>query len=208
MINIPVKRLKKNAVMPIKAHEPDAGFDLTCTSVKDTNKYIQYGTGIAMHIPIGYVGLIFPRSSVTKKDLMLKNSIGVIDSGYLGEISFRFWKTEPTKKTYSIDVEALTEGGIENVLKDFRGNMYINEDELPRNIKVHTRDYETYEVGDRIGQMIIFKLPEVMFEEVNELLESDRGTGGYGSTDKPKIPMPPIARILKEGETPKPPIKN
>ena len=65
---IQVKKLHEDAIIPKRAHKPDAGFDMTCISVNDTDKFIEYGTGIAMHIPEGYVGLIFPRSSVTKKD--------------------------------------------------------------------------------------------------------------------------------------------
>ena len=49
-----------------------------------------YGTGLAFEIPLGFVGYIFPRSSNAKKDLILSNSVGVIDSGYRGEVMFKF----------------------------------------------------------------------------------------------------------------------
>ena len=52
--------------------------------------YAEYGTGIALEIPKGYVGLLFPRSSITNTKHMLKNSVGVIDSGYRGEVKLRF----------------------------------------------------------------------------------------------------------------------
>lgn len=90
MLNINIKKLTENAVLPTKAHPSDAGFDMTATSIKSTEEYIEYGTGIAMRIPDGHVGLLFPRSSNSKKDLLLCNSVGVIDCHYTGEIKFRF----------------------------------------------------------------------------------------------------------------------
>lgn len=96
MIELKVKKLNEEAVIPKYAKEGDACFDLTAISVRRTNIFIEFGTGLAMEIPEGYVGLIFPRSSITKKDIMLKNSVGVIDSGYRGEIKFRFIKSKHT----------------------------------------------------------------------------------------------------------------
>lgn len=151
MVRIKFQKLNPEAVEPTKAHHNDAGFDMVATSRKKTGKYVQYGTGIAMEIPDGYVGLIYPRSSVTKKDLMLKNSVGVIDAGYRGEISFRFMVVD--------------------------GEQYLNAD------GVYYKNFDNYEVGDRIGQIIIQKIPDVVLLEVDELEDSERGTGGYGSTD-------------------------
>ena len=79
-MKIKFKKLNDNAILPSYAIEGDAGLDLTAISVDDSNNYyIQYQTGLSVEIPVGYVGLIFPRSSVTKTDLMLGNSVGVID---------------------------------------------------------------------------------------------------------------------------------
>lgn len=73
------------------AKKGDAGIDLTATSI-DSDSYgnIVYGTNRSFEIPEGYVGLIFPRSSNSKKDLSLTNSVGVIDSGYRGEVFFKY----------------------------------------------------------------------------------------------------------------------
>ena len=79
-MEIKFKKLVPEAKTPFKAIDVDAGFDLYATSIVETPEYIQYNTGIAVEIPEGYVGLVFPRSSVTKYDLMLKNSVGVIDA--------------------------------------------------------------------------------------------------------------------------------
>ena len=193
---IQVKKLHEDAIIPKRAHKPDAGFDMTCISVNDTDKFIEYGTGIAMHIPIGYVGLIFPRSSVTKKDLMLKNSIGVIDSGFLGEIRFRFWKLNHNSQIFKIDIDSVPDNL--NVA-EFIEN-YNQKGVGIKNIPEMNRVYEQYEVGDRIGQIIFFKLPDVLFEEVDNFEETERGTGGYGSTDKVVIPEVDINKLKKANE--------
>lgn len=85
-----VKRLVKEAVLPSYAKSGDAGMDLTSTSVKREHRYIEYGTGLCIELPKGHVGLLFPRSSVTNKDLVLKNSVGILDEGYRGEVKLRF----------------------------------------------------------------------------------------------------------------------
>lgn len=92
-MKVKFKKVHPDAVTPSYAKEGDAGLDLTAVSVNTTSDYVEYKTGIAMEIPKGYVGLLFPRSSVTKKSLIVKNSVGVIDSGYRGEISVRFHDT-------------------------------------------------------------------------------------------------------------------
>lgn len=86
-----IKKLAENAVLPMRAHTSDAGFDLTCTRITTTinecgQLMLVYHTDIAMEIPEGYVGLLFPRSSIYKKSLRQTNSVGVIDSSYRGEV--------------------------------------------------------------------------------------------------------------------------
>ena len=62
-VKVRFKKLNPNAVMPVKAHPTDAGFDLVAVSCwRESGNYV-YGTGLAVEIPEGYVGLIFPRSS-------------------------------------------------------------------------------------------------------------------------------------------------
>lgn len=92
MLEIKFKKLVETAKMPTKAHPTDAGADLTAVS-REWNKELGcwvYGTGIATEIPEGYVGLVFPRSSIRKYCLSLTNCVGVIDSGYRGEIMCTF----------------------------------------------------------------------------------------------------------------------
>lgn len=74
------KKLHSDAVTPSYAKNGDAGLDLTATHMTFDENFIEYGTSIAIEIPEGYVGLVFPRSSVSKKEnFYLKNSVGVID---------------------------------------------------------------------------------------------------------------------------------
>lgn len=91
-ISLNVKRLHSEATLPAYANPGDAGLDLTAVSVRydEEGMFFEYGTGIAVEIPEGYVGLLFPRSSISKCDLRLANSVGVIDSGYRGEVKLRF----------------------------------------------------------------------------------------------------------------------
>lgn len=88
------KKLSPFAIPPKYSKDGDAGMDLTITSIiSETTTDVTYGFGIAMEIPRGFVGLVFPRSSVRKYDLSLTNCVGVIDSGYRGELQATFKKT-------------------------------------------------------------------------------------------------------------------
>lgn len=85
------KKLVPEAVKPKFGKPGDAGADLVATSVDLSRKgQVVYGTGLAVEIPEGMVGLVFPRSSVRNYDLVLSNGVGVIDSGYRGEIMATF----------------------------------------------------------------------------------------------------------------------
>lgn len=93
-MQVKFKKLSHLATIPKYAKEGDAGLDLTATSIPtNTTFQVTYGTGLAVEIPYGYVGLLFPRSSIRKYELTLSNSVGVIDSGYRGEIQATFNKT-------------------------------------------------------------------------------------------------------------------
>lgn len=165
-----IKKLTPEAVIPLYAKEGDAGMDLVATSVDYSNEYyIEYGTGLAIEIPKGYVGLIFPRSSNSRKDLQLCNSVGVIDSGYRGEVKLRYRRIiNPTPKRNFIvtDVEF--------------------QEELNNNVPVPRikADFACYDIGDKVGQIIIIPIPFISFNEVQELSETVRGEGGFGSTGK------------------------
>lgn len=87
-IEVTFKKLVPEATIPIRAYDTDAGFDIKITSIKHERSkgLFTAGTGLAINIPKGFVGLLFPRSSICKTRLILSNAVGVIDSGYIGEI--------------------------------------------------------------------------------------------------------------------------
>ena len=149
-MEVKFKKLSDKAVLPYKAHSTDAGLDLTCVNItSEVNECGQfvlvYHTGIAAEIPVGHVGLLFQRSSVYKKSLTLTNAVGVIDSGYRGEILLKFKNT--------------------------------SGDSIPA----------VYNIGDRIAQLVIIPYPEIEPVFVEDLSESERGEGGYGSSDNKDI---------------------
>lgn len=166
-MKVKIKKLHQDGVIPSYAKPGDAGMDLTAVSkIYDRDGNVSYGTGLAFEIPEGYVGLLFPRSSNSKKDLALCNSIGVIDSGYRGEVFFKF---KPTPFYTADDDHA-------------HDTDYFGEIVLPQNKDEHYDGISEYNIGDRVGQIIIMPYPQIEFEEVNELSSSDRGEGGFGST--------------------------
>ena len=161
-LKVKIKKLNENAVIPSYAKDGDAGIDLVATSkYYDDDGNIVYGTGLAFEIPKGYVGLIFPRSSNAKQQLLLSNSVGVIDSGYRGEVILKF---KSSASSFSL----------KTLIK-----LIFNSD---AKITVINNFTISYYVGERIGQMIILPYPQIEFEESEELSETERGNGGYGST--------------------------
>jgi dUTP pyrophosphatase len=147
-MKVKIKKLNSTAVIPSYAKEGDAGLDLTAVSMDITKDYVEYGTGLAIEIPEGYVGLIFPRSSVSKKDLILANSVGVIDSGYRGEVKIRF--------------KQVTNYCVSNFKYNFL----------------------KYDINEKVAQLIILPVPYITFVEAEELSDTSRGEGGFGSTGK------------------------
>ncbi len=95
MLNLKVKKLHPDARLPAYGRPGDAGLDLTAISMhmEGENGMLVYRTGLAIEIPAGHVGLLFPRSSVSKYDLNLANSVGVIDENYRGEVVVKFRRT-------------------------------------------------------------------------------------------------------------------
>ena len=140
-MQIRFKKCHPDAVIPKRATNGAAGFDLTAVSQtwKDGGK-VHYDTGIAVEIPAGYAGLVFQRSSVYKTGLSLSCCVGVIDSDFRSSISMIF--------------------------------------------NVGYGSCSPYQVGDRIGQIVFVPISAVELVESDELSETERGAGGYGSTGK------------------------
>ena len=146
-LEVKVKKLHERAELPSYAKPGDAGCDVKCVSFEYDEEHDTwvYHTGLAFEIPKGYFMFGVPRSSNTKTDVYLPNSPGTIDSGYRGEVIFKY-------KNRDYDE--------------------LNVNKAP------------YEVGDRIGQLIILPYPIINYVESDELAESERGDGGFGSTGK------------------------
>ena len=90
-MKIRVRKTHPEAVVPRYAHFGDAAVDLVAIRQwEDKKGNLCYGSGLAVEIPQDHVGLLFPRSSISKTDLRLCNAVGVIDSGYRGEIIIKF----------------------------------------------------------------------------------------------------------------------
>jgi dUTP pyrophosphatase len=154
-MEIKIKKLDPNAVIPKYAKNGDAGMDLFAISDFESNEYgtAMIRTGLSIEIPDGYVGLVFPRSSVYKSTGRLANSVGVIDSGYRGEIMVNFDISVPS--------------------------LMLAMDVVPKDLFKST----VYKKGDRVAQLIVVPYPKVTFKEVKDLSETERGDGGFGSTD-------------------------
>jgi dUTP pyrophosphatase len=139
-MKVRIKKINPLAEIPTYAKDGDAGMDIIATSIINEDPFqITYGLGIALEIPNGFVGLVFPRSSIRKTDLSLTNCVGVIDSGYRGELQATFRKHRGVASTI-------------------------------------------YAVGDRVAQIMIIPHPPIEFEVSEELSNTERGEGGFGST--------------------------
>ena len=144
-MNIKVKKLKPDAAVPTMGSKFAAGADLY--SAEDADVVIEpgetkfIGTGLAMEIPEGYVGLVYARSGLAcKRGLAPANKVGVVDSDYRGEIKVALHN--------------------------------------------HGKEAQTVEKGERIAQMVIAPYLSVNYEEADELSETERGEGGFGSTGR------------------------
>lgn len=139
-MQVKFKKLNPKAVTPKQSKPGDAAFDLVATETtgRPGGVFQEYNTSLAVEIPEDHVGLLFARSGISDRGLALCNSVGVIDSGFRGELRFRFYKLSPFARPY--------------------------------------------EIGDRIGQLLIMPIPKIEFEEVTELSATERGDNGWGST--------------------------
>ena len=138
-MKLKIKKVREGVITPTRAYEGDAGLDLYVSKVDMTAPdMVKYFLGVAVEIPTGYVGVLCSRSSTFKKRHVLTNGVGIIDSGYRGEIM----------AICQVDPRSLL-----------------------------------YKPGEKAFQLILvpFIAPEI--EEVENLSDSERGEGGYGSSD-------------------------
>ena len=161
-VTVKFKKRDEKAVIPTYAHDGDVGMDMTAISVEydaEHDLYI-YHTGLSCETDKGYGVFLFPRRSNCKTDAYLTNHVGIVDSAiYRGEIQFRYKNRKPYRKSFREWLSGEVDG--KRVFK-----------------------YAPYNVGDRVGQMVVLRYPHVTIEEVDELSATDRGSGGFGSTGK------------------------
>lgn len=144
-MNIKIKKLNENAIIPTRGSNQAAGYDLyACTKTSMLimpHQTVKVGTGLAMELPDGYFGAIFARSGLaTKQGLRPSNCVGCCDSDYRGE--------------YIVALH--------------------NDTDIP----------QTINPMERIAQLVVMPYLPVEFDEVDELNETERGVGGFGSTGK------------------------
>ena len=168
MQELKFKKLHPKAVLPTYAKPGDAGMDLVATEIiSNSDQYYEVKFGLAVEIPEGKVGLLFPRSSVTKKDLILKNCVGVIDSGYRGEITARF-------DVSPIFVYRLLLTALNGIAEAER---FIDLQATPSEEFIDlAASAKQYEEGDKVVQLIIFDIPQFKSVWAETLSDSERGT--------------------------------
>ena len=154
-MKLQIKVVDQNAVVPSKAGPEEVGYDLTAISfIKKLNTFtFMYDTGIQVKPPPGYYVEIVPRSSIVKSGFVLANSIGVIDPTYRG-----------TLKIVLTDVDSRTR-------------------------VMQNTTHQSQVVGRPLTcpfsmcQLVLRKLEHFLIEVVEELDETSRGEGGFGSTN-------------------------
>lgn len=184
-MEIKIKKMSENAVIPKYAIDGDVGMDLTAIDVEydeEKDMYI-YHTGISIESPKHYGVLIFPRSSNRDTDAYICNHVPVIDTAvYRGEIMICFknrdslnqiaLKEEMDELLTSLQVYKDPSDAVDEAYK-----AYYKAKEDPMK-------YAPYKVGDRICQMVLIPYPNVLFKESDELSKTERGEKGFGSTGK------------------------
>jgi len=169
METLKFKKVDERAVIPFYAHPGDIGMDVVgidLTYDLEHDMYI-YRTGLACEMAPGFAMFCLPQSRNTKTEGYIPNSPGLVDPAtYRGEIQFRY------KNRDKLNVCWLTK------------KLYDKFDFIKARIDRYALSKAPYAVGERIGQFVIVKVPEVEIIETNELSETSRGTGGFGSTGK------------------------
>lgn len=193
-IEVKIKKLNEEAVIPKYAHDGDVCMDMTAISMSydvEKDMYI-YHTGLAFESEKNIGQFLFLRSSNCKTEAYLCNGVGIADSAiYRGEIQFRFKNRTSTKDI----LEKEMRGKIAHSLSDKldRGEEVNIGDVIGLNYPIEFTEEDIikkaiemapYNVGDRVGQMVFIEYPTVNLIEVEELSDTDRGAGGFGSTGK------------------------
>jgi dUTP pyrophosphatase len=169
-VNVRIKKISEHAVIPKYAKRGDSGFDLVATEdvIIEPGETVKIPVGLAFEIPKGYELQIRPRSGITSKT-KLRVQFGTVDSGYRGEVSV------------SVDNLVADEFAFD---PEYYGFTVYTVNDNAIDVGTGTVPLGTYVIqkGDRIAQGVIAPVIQATFEETDQLSESDRGEGGFGST--------------------------
>jgi len=164
-VDLKIKRLNNNAVVPEYAHATDAGFDLMATKdvIIEPGETVRVPTGLAFDVPKGYEIQIRPRSGVTSKT-KLRVQLGTVDAGYHGEVD--------------VIVDNLSDNPFGNVSRYIN---FVDGTELRQDKNIPDGTY-LIRKGDKIAQAVLAPITYANFIEVDTFDESERGEKGFGST--------------------------
>lgn len=195
-ITVFVKKLNENAVIPTYAHHGDVGMDITAIGVEydeEKDMYI-YHTGLSFESDFNIGDFVFLRSSNRKTDAYLCNHVGIVDSAiYRGEVLICMKNRDSIETMSELDsMKAFMESmaiisradetlSVKDVVESALDVYKINKEEYIKRAK--NLEFAPYKVGDKIAQMVCFGYPTVNLVEKTELSETERGDGGFGSTD-------------------------
>lgn len=196
-ITVKFKKLDQNAIVPSYAHKGDVGMDMTAISVEydaEKDMYI-YHTGLSFESDFNVGQFLFVRSSNCKTEAYLCNHVGIADSAiYRGEIQFRFKNIDSIHTIAEREASSAYIMSLETSMKldptldvNKRIEIALEVYNMAKN-DIYSRaknlEFAPYDVGDRIGQMVFIEYPTVKLIEVEELNDTIRGEGGFGSTGK------------------------
>ena len=179
-MKINFKKLSDTAIAPTKGHYNDAGFDLYA----DEDATLAYGetkaiaTNIALELPDGYMADVRPRSGLTSKTA-LRVHYGTVDAGYRGGIGIICENASAENARYSDAYSVAAALGVAT----------SKDSDKIDNLLEKSNEYNEKSVigikrGDKIAQLVIQKIPDVQLVEADELNDTERGAGGFGSTGK------------------------
>lgn len=173
-MNVDIVLRHPDAKVPTKAHNTDNGYDLYAVSVEydeDMDCYI-YHTGISVKVPVGYSLDVIPKSRHRKTNSYMPNTPGDVDPGYTGEILVNYKPRVSRKLIMFIDRLIMS------INKLVDTNYYFNGflEKLSKELN------PPYGAGEAIAQCYLTPHPDIKFNVVNKLPETERGEGGHGST--------------------------
>ena len=162
-MNLKIKILNENCILPTRGSDKAGGWDIYASEIiKEADNFYKVKTGFALQPPTGYKITIVPRSSLTKTNWIINNSPILGDEDYTGEYEIRF-------RGIPISYDNFIPLGI---IHSTNSSFNLVYDEFP------------FTIGDRIAQLYLEEVIDINFEVVNELQETNRGSGGFGSTGK------------------------